>query len=127
MTKSSAENLEQKIYYASIKEISDLIRQGQLSPVRIVDICLERIEELNPKINAFITVLADAAHAQARIAETEIKAGMWRGPLHGIPVGIKDFYDTAGVRTTAAFEQYKNRVPAKDALAVAKLRKAGAI
>jgi aspartyl-tRNA(Asn)/glutamyl-tRNA(Gln) amidotransferase subunit A len=127
MTKASAENLEQKIYYASIKEIGDLIRQQQLSPVRIVDICLERVEALNPKINAFITVLVDEALEQARIAETEIKAGQWRGPLHGIPVGIKDFYDTAGVKTTAAFEHYRDRVPAKDAVAVARLKAAGAI
>lgn len=115
------------MYYSSLKEISDLIRQPQISPVRIVDICLKRIEALNPKINAFITVLIDQARQQARIAEAEIKAGRWRGPLHGIPVGIKDFYDTAGVKTTAAFEHYRDRVPTRDAMAVTRLREAGAI
>jgi aspartyl-tRNA(Asn)/glutamyl-tRNA(Gln) amidotransferase subunit A len=95
--------------------------------VEVVETCLKRIEELNPRLNAFITVLADRALEQARVAEAEIKAGKWRGPLHGIPVGIKDFYDTAGVRTTAAFEHFKDRVPKKDASAVAKFKNAGAI
>src|SRR5262249_32801491 len=64
---------------------------------------------------------------QARTAEAEVQAGRWRGPLHGIPVGIKDFYDTANVRTTAAFEGFEHRIPAKDAVAVAKLTGAGAV
>lgn len=95
--------------------------------MEIMDIFLKRIEELNPKVNAFITVLADQAREQAKIAEMEIKAGNWRGSLHGIPVGIKDFYDTAGIRTTAAFEHFKDRIPANDAPAVTKLKAAGAI
>ncbi|MBI5840871.1 MAG: amidase [Chloroflexi bacterium] len=127
MGKVSAANIEKEVYYFSIAEISDLIRQRQVSPVEVVELCLERIEALNPKINAFITVLADQAHEQAKIAETEIKAGRWRGPLHGIPVGIKDFYDTAGIRTTAAFEYFKDRIPVNDALGVARLKEAGAI
>ena len=119
--------METKIQHSSIKETSDLIRQGKLSPVEIVEACLARIKELNPKLNAFITVLDKQAREQAKIAEAEIKAGHWRGPLHGIPVGIKDFYDTAGVKTTASFKYFKNRVPPKDALGVAKLKEAGAI
>jgi aspartyl-tRNA(Asn)/glutamyl-tRNA(Gln) amidotransferase subunit A len=110
-----------------ISRIFERIRTGKLSPVEIVNACLERIEQLNPKLNAFITVLTEEAREQARVAEAEIKTGKWRGPLHGIPVGIKDFYDTAGIRTTAAFEQFQNRIPNKDAVAVAKLKKAGAI
>ena len=98
-----------------------------MSPVEVVSACLKRIEQLNPKLNAFITVLADQALEQARVAEVEIKAAKWRGPLHGIPVGIKDFYDTAGIRTTAAFERFKDRVPRKDAVGVLKLKEAGAI
>ena len=62
---------------------------------------------------------------QAIDAEAEIKTGKWRGPLHGIPVGIKDFYDTAGIKTTAAFEHFKDRVPAKDASGVVKLKRRG--
>src|SRR2546430_11437969 len=103
------------------------VQTRELSPSEVVRACLERIERLNPTLNPFITVLADEALAQARVAVDEIKAGRWRGPLHGIPVAIKDFYDTAGIRTTAADEQLKDRVPAKDAVGVARLKEAGAI
>ncbi len=85
----------------------------------LVSECLEKIEALNPKLNAFITVLPDQARAAAREPKP--------GPLSGIPIGIKDFYDTAGIRTTAAFKAFANRVPAKDAVAVAQLKRAGAI
>jgi aspartyl-tRNA(Asn)/glutamyl-tRNA(Gln) amidotransferase subunit A len=71
--------------------------------------------------------MAEQAIEQAREAEAELKAGIWRGPLHGIPVAIKDFYDTAGVRTTAGFEHFKDRIPATDAVVVKKLKQAGAI
>jgi aspartyl-tRNA(Asn)/glutamyl-tRNA(Gln) amidotransferase subunit A len=113
--------------YASIGEMSARIRRQEISPVDVVQASLQRIEKLNPLLNAFITVLADEALAQAGIAEAEIKAGHWRGPLHGLPVGVKDMFDTAGVRTTAAFEHFRNRAPQKDAVAVGKLRQAGAI
>jgi aspartyl-tRNA(Asn)/glutamyl-tRNA(Gln) amidotransferase subunit A len=113
--------------YATIHELGKLIKAQKLSPVEVVDACLGRIEALNPKLNAFITFLADEAREQAQKAEAEIKAGKWRGPLHGIPVGIKDFYDTAGIKTTAAFEHFKDRVPTKNAESVRKLKKAGAI
>jgi aspartyl-tRNA(Asn)/glutamyl-tRNA(Gln) amidotransferase subunit A len=115
------------------KEIPDIatiyqrLRAQEVSPVEVVNACLKRIEQLNPSLNAFITVLADQALEQARVAEAEIKAEKWRGPLHGIPVGIKDFYDTAGIRTTAAFEFFQDRVPTKDAVGVVKLKEAGAI
>jgi aspartyl-tRNA(Asn)/glutamyl-tRNA(Gln) amidotransferase subunit A len=98
---------------ATEKEITDIaslrerIQTQKLSPLGVVNTCLKRIEQINPELNAFITVLADQAREQARIMESEIKAGKWQGPLHGIPVGIKDFYDTAGIRTTAAFEHFR--------------------
>jgi aspartyl-tRNA(Asn)/glutamyl-tRNA(Gln) amidotransferase subunit A len=114
-------------YYSSIHELSTGIREQRISPVDVVCACLKRIEDLNPKLNAFITILANQAREQAEIAEAEIKERAWRGPLHGIPVGIKDFYDTAGIKTTAAFKHFKDRVPAKDAVSVAKLKDAGAI
>ena len=120
-------SMEQGLGYSGLTEISTLIRRRQLSPLEIVELCLERIERLNPKLNAFITILADQAREQASAADTEIKAGRWRGPLHGIPVAIKDFYDTAGIKTTAAVEHFRNRIPANDAKGVAKLKKAGAI
>src|ERR1051325_413071 len=113
--------------YAVITDVAKSIQKQNVSPVELVEACLKRINDLNPKLNAFITVLSDQARQQARAAEAEIKAGKWRGPLHGIPVAVKDFYDTAGIKTTAAFEQLKDRIPAKDALGVQKLKKAGAI
>ncbi len=89
--------------------------------------CLRRIEERNPELNAFITVMADSALADARAAEAEILRGEWRGPLHGIPIALKDLIDTARVRTTAASSLYKDRVPAQDAEVVRRLREAGAV
>ena len=103
------------------------IRAGTLSPADVVSECLQKIDALNPRLNAFITVLADQALAAAREAEREIAAGRWLGPMHGIPIGIKDFYDTAGIRTTAAYKAFETRMPAKDAAAVAQLKRAGAI
>jgi aspartyl-tRNA(Asn)/glutamyl-tRNA(Gln) amidotransferase subunit A len=113
--------------YSTITEVSELIRQQKVSPVALVTSCLERIERLNPKLNAFITVTGERALEDARKAEADIQDGKWRGPLHGVPVGVKDFFDTAGVKTTAAFEHFKNRTPSKDAAVVTKLKEAGAI
>lgn len=113
--------------YAEIGEISESIRVGKVSSLEVVNECLERIEALDPKLNAFITVIAEEARERAISAGEEIRLGTWRGPLHGIPIGIKDFYDTAGVKTTAAFEHFAGRVPAKDAAVVARLEEAGAI
>ena len=114
-------------YYSSINELAKHIWAKKVSPLEVVHACLKRIKEFEPKLNAFITVLADQALEQAKDTEAEIQAGKWRGPLHGIPIGIKDFYDTAGIKTTAAFERFKDRVPTKDAVGVAKLKEAGAI
>src|SRR5262249_12905309 len=119
--------MSEPLHYSSITELSSRIRGGAISPVEVVTTCLERIEQLNPGLNAFITVLPEEAVDRARKAESEIAAGRWRGPLHGIPVGVKDFFDTAGVRTTAAFEQFRNRVPKKDSAVAARLKEAGAI
>src|SRR5262245_1935300 len=111
----------------NLRDISEAIRQRLVSPVEVVTTCLDRIERLQPRLTAFITVSADAALRAAKAAEKEIEQGRWKGQLHGIPVGVKDFYDTAGLRTTAAFEQFRDRVPKKDAAAVEKLKRAGAI
>lgn len=119
--------MKESIFYRSIKELSKLIQEQKISPVEVVDGCLKRIETHNPTLNAFITILSNQAREQAKAAEAEIKSGKWRGPLHGIPVGIKDFYDTAGIKTTAAFQYFKDRVPKKDAEGVARLKEAGAI
>ena len=111
----------------SIAEASDLLRRKQISPVDLTTSCLNRIEQLNPTINAFITVMHDSALAQARAAETEIRAGNWRGPLHGIPIGLKDLIDTAGVKTTCASALFADRIPTKDAEIVRRLKRAGAV
>src|SRR6266487_6109317 len=113
--------MTQAIHYAGIRETSDRMRARTLSPVRVVSASLQRIAQLNPRLNAFITVLEDQALAQAQLAESELAAGRWRGALHGIPIGIKDFFDTAGVKTTAASKRFGDRVPANDAVAVADL------
>lgn len=103
------------------------LRSRETSPIDIVASCLRQIKLRNPELNAFITVLSEQAMEQAREAEAELGEGNWRGPLHGIPVGVKDFYDTAGIRTTAGFERFKDRIPVADAVVVAKLKEAGAI
>src|ERR1041384_1659545 len=110
----------------ALTQTSERIRNGGLSPVGVDNACLQRIAA-HSSLNAFITVLADDALAAARDYEREIKAGRWLGPLHGIPIAIKDFYDTAGIKTTAAFKPFVTRVPKKDAVAVAQLKRAGAI
>ena len=113
--------------YLSIGELSRLIKEKKVSPTEIVKECLKRIERINPTLNAFITVTAEQALQQAEEAEAEIKNGNWKGNLHGIPVAVKDVFDTAGIKTTAAFEHFKDRVPEKDAEVVIKLKEAGAI
>jgi aspartyl-tRNA(Asn)/glutamyl-tRNA(Gln) amidotransferase subunit A len=111
----------------SIAQTSELLRKGSVSPVELASECLARIEKLNPKLNAFITVTAESALATAREAETEIRRGNWHGPLHGIPLALKDLIDTAGVRTTAASLMFKDRIPTEDAEVVRRLKAAGAI
>ncbi len=111
----------------TIAEASRLVQQGEISPVELTRECLERIEQLNPSLNAFITVTAESALKDAQHAEKEIQSGKWRGPLHGIPIGLKDLIDTAGVRTTAASAVFRDRVPTEDAEVVKKLKAAGGV
>ena len=119
--------MNETFHYMSIRELSQRLRARETTPVAVITACLARIDQLSERLNTFATVLADQARENAEEAAAEIKAGNWRGPLHGVPVGVKDFYDLANVRTTAAFEGFKNRVPKKDAAGVAKLKEAGAI
>jgi aspartyl-tRNA(Asn)/glutamyl-tRNA(Gln) amidotransferase subunit A len=111
----------------SIREAGDLVRRKAISPVELTRECLQRIERLNPALNAFITVTPEQAMAQAREAESEVRRGRWRGPLHGIPIGLKDNIDTAGVRTTLASAVFRDRVPSADAEVVRRLKAAGAV
>jgi aspartyl-tRNA(Asn)/glutamyl-tRNA(Gln) amidotransferase subunit A len=111
----------------TIVELSPRLRRKDVSPVELTRACLDRIEKLNPVLNAFITVTVESALAEARAAEMEISRGQWRGPLHGIPVALKDLIDTAGTRTTAGSGLYQNRVPTEDAELALRLRRAGAV
>lgn len=110
-----------------ISELAASLRRRKISPVEVARDCLNSIAQLNPSLNAFITVMADSALEEARTAEAEIARGEWRGPLHGIPIALKDLIDTAGVRTTAASALYNDRVPSHDAELVRRLRVAGAV
>jgi aspartyl-tRNA(Asn)/glutamyl-tRNA(Gln) amidotransferase subunit A len=110
-----------------LNEASQLLRSKKVSSVELTRECLTRIEQLNPKLNAFITVTTDSALAEAHQAEEEIQRGNWRGPLHGIPIALKDLLDTAGVRTTAGSELFKDRIPTQDAEIVRRLKAAGAV
>jgi aspartyl-tRNA(Asn)/glutamyl-tRNA(Gln) amidotransferase subunit A len=113
--------------YLTIDEARDLIRRRQLSPVELTQAFLDRIKAVDGKTNAYVTVTADIALAQARQAETEIAHGKYRGPLHGIPIALKDLYNTRGVRTTAHSRVLADNVPLEDATVTAKLRDAGAV
>jgi aspartyl-tRNA(Asn)/glutamyl-tRNA(Gln) amidotransferase subunit A len=111
----------------SLWDAGESVRTRKVSPVELANACLARIERLNPELNAFITVTGDQALADARTAESEIARGKRRGPLHGIPIALKDLFDTAGVRTTAASAVFADRVPSQDAEVVRRLKQAGAV
>ena len=108
-------------------EVGSLIQSRQISPVELTAETLERIAQLNPRLNAFLTVTDELAKEQARAAEAEILAGNYRGPLHGVPVAVKDLFFTRGVRTTAGSKILANFVPDFDSTVVEKLRQAGAV
>ncbi len=119
--------------FASIEEIGKLFRKCKLSPVELTKLMLARIEQLNPKLNAYITVTAELALAQAKKAESELfaprgrKGNRDRGPLHGIPISLKDNIYTKGIRTTAGSKILKDFIPKEDAVVVAQLKEAGAV
>ena len=113
--------------FASASEIARGIRSKQISSLEAVEACLARIAQVNPKINALVRSAADAARAEARAADRDLAAGRSRGPLHGVPVSIKDSLDTAGIISTAGTTGWATRVPTRDATVVARLRAAGAI
>lgn len=116
-----------KLTELSIANLSAGYRDKSLSPVEVTEACLERISTQNDKVNAFVLVCADEARAEAKAAEAEIAAGNWRGPLHGVPIGHKDLYQTAGIRSTSASRLLENHIPKEDATSVARLKAAGAI
>jgi aspartyl-tRNA(Asn)/glutamyl-tRNA(Gln) amidotransferase subunit A len=113
--------------YLSAAEQGRLIRDRKLSPVELMQACLARIERWNPVLRAYITVCAESAMTEARVAEREIAAGRWRGPLHGLPFGVKDQLNTKGIKTTLGSRILADNVPDHDAAVIEKLKAAGAI
>ncbi|HZP99194.1 MAG TPA: amidase [Reyranella sp.] len=115
------------LHWLSVTDAAHAIAHRQLSPIELMQALLQRIDRLDPKLNAFIQLHADAALAAAQAAETEIMAGRPRGPLHGVPVGIKDIIDVAGLPTTCHSKVLENNIATSDAVVVTRLRAAGAI
>jgi aspartyl-tRNA(Asn)/glutamyl-tRNA(Gln) amidotransferase subunit A len=113
--------------YASVRELGALIRAKRLSPVALTEACLERLDKLGGKLGAVVTVTRDLALREAHAAEREIQSGHYRGPLHGIPYGVKDLLATKGIPTTWGAEPFREQVFDDDATVVRKLREAGAI
>ena len=111
----------------SIAELGAAYRTRQLSPVDATEACLHRIAERDPELHAFITVTADQDRADARVATDELTGGHDRGPLHGVPIGLKDLIDVAGVRTTGASALFADHVADRDATVTRRLRDAGAV
>ena len=113
--------------FSTISEAAGLIESGQLSPVELAQAHLDRIESTEPALNSFISLLADRALSQATDAEREISAGTYRGPLHGIPIGLKDLYYTKGITTTVGSRILRDFVPDYDAAVVERFDDAGAV
>ena len=118
---------DEAIAFAPVTELSRWIESRQLTSQRLTEIYLGRIERLDGKIRSIITVTKDHAIARARKADGEIASGNYRGPLHGIPYGVKDLLDTKGILTTYGAEPFRNRVPAADSAVVRRLDEAGAV
>jgi aspartyl-tRNA(Asn)/glutamyl-tRNA(Gln) amidotransferase subunit A len=116
-----------QLYELSMTEISEKIRTKEVSPVEVTQSALARLEEVEPTLTAFVTTTPELALEQAKIAEKEIGDGNYRGPLHGVPLAVKDLYDTAGVRTTSSSAQRADHVPDTDSVSVAKLYAAGMV
>ena len=117
----------ESIAMGGLLEVSQLVKNGEISSTEVTRTILERIERLNPEYKIFNTVSGDLAMEQARAADTEIQSGKYRGPLHGLPVAVKDIIDTAGVRTTYGSGLFREHVPSEDATVIQKFKAAGAV
>jgi aspartyl-tRNA(Asn)/glutamyl-tRNA(Gln) amidotransferase subunit A len=118
---------DEALCFFTLQQLGEAIRTREVSPVEVAHAHLARCERLNPALNAFVTLTPDVALQAAQEAEREIHAGNYRGPLHGIPVGLKDIFDTAGIRTTHGSSFYHDNVPEEDAATVTLLKRAGAV
>ncbi|MGH7823468.1 MAG: amidase, partial [Candidatus Binatia bacterium] len=110
-----------------LTEAAEAIRSREISPIELTEAYLGRIEKVNPEVNAYVTVTAERARTDARQATEEIARGNYRGALHGIPLALKDLFDTAGIRTTAGSKFFADHVPAVDSTAARRLREAGSV
>src|SRR5512141_3090656 len=119
--------LEESLFFLPASELGRRIKARQLSPVALAEGYLERLERIGPKLGAVVTVTRDLGLREARAAEAEISAGKWRGPLHGIPYGVKDLLATKGIPTTWGAQPFRDQVFDFDATVVTKLREAGAV
>jgi aspartyl-tRNA(Asn)/glutamyl-tRNA(Gln) amidotransferase subunit A len=115
------------LLYTPVRSLAAQVKAKKLTSVKLTETCLERLDTLGPKLNAVVTVMRESALAEARAADAEIAKGKYRGPLHGIPYGVKDLLATKGVPTTWGAEPYRNQVFDHDATVVKKLREAGAV
>jgi len=116
-----------ELHYLSLLDVAEALRSREISPLELTRAMLSRIEALEPRLHAYALVTADRALAQAARAETEIGRGEYRGPLHGVPIAVKDIFNTAGVTTAAGMPLHDNHVPATDATVVRRLAEAGAV
>jgi aspartyl-tRNA(Asn)/glutamyl-tRNA(Gln) amidotransferase subunit A len=116
-----------ELYELSMTDVAEKIRTKEVSPVEVTQSALARLDEVEPTLTAFVTTTPELALEQAKIAEQEIGDGKYRGPLHGIPLAVKDLYDTAGIRTTSSSAQRSDHVPNADSASVAKLYEAGMV
>ncbi len=121
------ESMADDLHYKTITEISGLIRDKELSPVEVTEAQLTRIESLDGRLRSYATVMAEEAMDQARAAESEIAAGAWRGPLHGVPVAVKDLCFTRGVVTMGGSSIFADQIPDYDATVVSRFNDAGAV
>ena len=118
---------EPELLGLTIAKASKALCARELSPLELTQAYLSRIERLDSRVNAYITVTAERALADARGATAEIASGKWRGPLHGIPIGLKDLYETAGIRTTGGAKIHAEHIPAADCTVARRLREAGTV
>jgi aspartyl-tRNA(Asn)/glutamyl-tRNA(Gln) amidotransferase subunit A len=117
----------EEVLSRSLAQLADLYRQREAGPVEVTEAAYERIERVDPKINAFVTLTRDLALSQARTAQDELARGVDRGPLQGVPIGLKDLYNTRGIRTTGHSRVLMDNVPGEDSTATGKLYDAGAV
>ncbi len=111
----------------TLYETADLIARREITPVELTQAYLTRIEQVEPKLNSFITLTAEAALQSARQAEETLRRGGYHGLLHGIPIALKDLFETQGVRTTAGSKIFADLVPETDGAVIKKLKAAGAV